>query len=77
MGNATSIFNLLRNLGGSIGIASVTTLIARYQQVHINVLGANVTASNPQAQTLLSNIRSLMMPAAPTSRGRVTRLYLE
>jgi DHA2 family multidrug resistance protein len=61
MGNATSIFNLLRNLGGSIGIASVTTLIARYQQMHINVLGANVTASSPQAQTLLSNMRSLMM----------------
>jgi DHA2 family multidrug resistance protein len=34
MGNATSIFNLLRNLGGSFGVAFVTTLLARRQQFH-------------------------------------------
>ena len=28
MGNATSLFNLMRNIGGSIGIASVTTIVA-------------------------------------------------
>ena len=61
MGNATSLFNLLRNLGGSIGIASVTTLIARYRQIHINVLGAHVTASSPQAQSMLSAVRGMLM----------------
>ena len=34
MGNATGIFNLLRNLGGSFGVAFVTTLIARRAQFH-------------------------------------------
>lgn len=34
MGNATSIFNLLRNLGGSVGIAFVTTMLARRYQFH-------------------------------------------
>src|SRR5712672_4423618 len=29
MGNATSLFNLMRNIGASIGIASVTTVVAR------------------------------------------------
>jgi len=34
MGNATGIFNLLRNLGGSCGVATVTTLLARGAQIH-------------------------------------------
>jgi DHA2 family multidrug resistance protein len=34
MGNATSVFNLLRNLGGSFGVAFVTTLLARRTQFH-------------------------------------------
>lgn len=34
MGNATAIYNLLRNLGGSFGVAFVTTMIARRAQLH-------------------------------------------
>ncbi len=34
MGNATAIFNLLRNLGGSFGVAFITTMIARRSQFH-------------------------------------------
>ena len=34
MGNATSIFNLLRNLGGSVGVAFVTTMLSRRYQFH-------------------------------------------
>lgn len=34
MGNATAIFNTLRNLGGSFGVAFVTTMISRHAQMH-------------------------------------------
>ncbi len=34
MGNATAIYNLLRNLGGSFGVAFVTTVLARRDQFH-------------------------------------------
>ncbi len=34
MGNATGIFNLLRNLGGSFGVAFITTILARRAQFH-------------------------------------------
>ena len=34
IGNASGIYNLMRNTGGSIGIAIMTTLLARNQQVH-------------------------------------------
>jgi DHA2 family multidrug resistance protein len=34
MGNATGIFNLLRNLGGSFGIAFSATMLARHSQIN-------------------------------------------
>ncbi|MES1258189.1 MAG: DHA2 family efflux MFS transporter permease subunit [Acidobacteriota bacterium] len=34
IGNASGLYNLLRNVGGSIGIAIVDTLIARHEQIH-------------------------------------------
>jgi DHA2 family multidrug resistance protein len=61
MGNATSMFNLMRNIGGSMGIASGTTFLFRMQQFHTVVLGANVTASNPRAQAMLHGVQARMI----------------
>ena len=47
IGNAAGIYNLMRNIGGSIGIACVTTFLVRGAQAHQNYLGANLTASTP------------------------------
>ena len=38
MGNATSLFNLMRNIGASVGIASVTTLTSRHMQQHMRTV---------------------------------------
>ena len=61
MGNATSIFNLMRNIGGSMGIAAATTFLARRQQVHINVLGSHVDVYNPAARQMLQGARAAML----------------
>lgn len=61
MGNATSIFNLTRNLGSSIGIASVTTILARNTQMHINQLGEHVNPYNMAATSTFSTIRSALI----------------
>jgi DHA2 family multidrug resistance protein len=61
MGNATSIFNLMRNIGASVGIAAVTTMIARHQQVHTNVLGAHVSQFSPQARQALEGATAMFM----------------
>jgi DHA2 family multidrug resistance protein len=45
MGNATGLFNMLRNIGGSIGIAMATTALIRRAALHQTEIGANVTAS--------------------------------
>jgi len=43
MGNATAIYNLLRNLGGSFGVAFVTTVLSRRAQFHQGHLVENLT----------------------------------
>jgi MFS transporter, DHA2 family, multidrug resistance protein len=58
MGNATSIFNLMRNMGGSLGIAAVTTLLDRRQQANFDLLGAKVNPSNVQLRSAYSQLRS-------------------
>jgi len=45
IGNAAGIYNLVRNIGGSIGIATATTLLVRRAQVHQNFLAAGFSAS--------------------------------
>ncbi len=47
MGNATGIFNLMRNLGGGIGIAMVSTLIARDSQAHQSAMSSHLSTSDP------------------------------
>jgi len=63
MGNATSIFNLMRNIGGSMGIAATTTLLERRSQVHINQLGSHVNVYSLRTQQMLEQIRRAMIAA--------------
>ena len=73
MGNATSIFNLMRNIGGSVGIANVTTVVARHTQMHINDLGAHVNPYNLSARMTLSGLTTMLasraMDPARAARG--------
>ncbi len=57
MGNATSVFNLMRNIGGSVGIAMTTTIVARHTQTNTNILGANITPFSPFAQHMIDAAR--------------------
>ena len=56
MGNATGIFNLMRNLGGGIGIAMVTTLLARRAQVHQAAMVGHLTPYNPAYQSWMATL---------------------
>jgi DHA2 family multidrug resistance protein len=46
MGNATGLGNMLRNIGGSIGISMATTALVRRAALHQNELGAQLGPSN-------------------------------
>ncbi len=75
MGNATSMFNLMRNLGGSFGIATATTFLYRRQQFHTHVLSAHVTPYNPAAQAYLKELQSNMMAHGTDPSTAMQRAY--
>ena len=50
MGNATGLANMLRNIGGSIGISMATTALIRRAALHQTEIGANLSPSNPVLQ---------------------------
>ena len=58
MGNATSIYNLMRNIGGSFGIATMTTFLARRNQVHQDQLVSHVSAFDPRMRDVLRGLQS-------------------
>ena len=56
MGHATGLFNLLRNEGGSVGIALSSTVLARHTQMHHADLVSHLTPGNPALQESLQRM---------------------
>lgn len=57
---ASGLMNLARNMGGSVGISLVTTMLDRRTQVHRNDLMSNISASNPALRTMLQGTTRAM-----------------
>jgi DHA2 family multidrug resistance protein len=55
IGNGSGLFNLLRNVGGSVGISIVTTLLARRQQLHQTELSQHLAPTLPTVQQALNS----------------------
>jgi DHA2 family multidrug resistance protein len=82
MGNATGIFNLMRNLGGSFGIATATTLLARRSQLHQSRLVEHLTPLNLPFQAWQHRISEVLPGLPPNwqwwqSTQPLAGLYLE
>lgn len=76
MGNATSLFNLVRNLGGSIGIAAVSTIQTRREQVDVNVLGAHVRHGSPLATSMLNALHGHFLSQGSGRAAEQARMAL-
>jgi DHA2 family multidrug resistance protein len=60
MGNATSIFALLRNIAGSFGIAIMTTILAQRAQFHQVRFVEHLNPYDPRYQMALHNATALV-----------------
>jgi DHA2 family multidrug resistance protein len=58
-GNASGLFNLIRNEGASIGVATATTLLQRSAQTHQTWLANHVNPLNPLATEALGRLSAL------------------
>jgi MFS transporter, DHA2 family, multidrug resistance protein len=61
MGNATGMYNLLRNIGGSVGIAMTATFLARFAQTFQTSLVSHVNPYNPIFQGKLWQLKQAAM----------------
>ena len=59
--NATGIINLARNIGGSVGIAGVVTMLARRAQFHQAVLVSHMTPLDSAYQAMLSGAKQMLV----------------
>ena len=76
MGNATSLFNLVRNIGGSAGIAIVETRIANARQFHTNVIWpATSMAYSLQNQLWLANLKAAFIARGADAATATQRAY--
>jgi DHA2 family multidrug resistance protein len=66
MGNATGIYNLLRNIGAAVGITMMTTFLARGAQIHQTALVAHMTPYDAAYQQQLHEIQSALTPQSGT-----------
>jgi DHA2 family multidrug resistance protein len=60
-GSASALFNMMRNLGGAIGIAALQTLLTKREQYHSNVLSQSVTLFEQATRTRLDQLSQYFM----------------
>jgi DHA2 family multidrug resistance protein len=65
IGQSTGIYNLMRNIGGSAGIAAITTIMARRAQFHQTVLATHLTPYNPYVYSVLQQMDATLKTAGP------------
>jgi DHA2 family multidrug resistance protein len=81
LANATAAYNVVRNIGGSTGVALATTLLARRSQQHQSILTSHIHSWNPAvAERLQDWTEHFVAQGADTftaSRRAMAMLYRE
>jgi DHA2 family multidrug resistance protein len=54
--NASGLYNLMRNLGGAIGMAWINTMIQDRATLHLDRLGDQINLSRPEVQLFIDNL---------------------
>ena len=79
LGHASGLFNFLRTIGGSIGIAAVATLLERGSQTHQHRLSAHVSLYDPDVwdryHTLVDRFAARGSDTATAERQAWAHLY--
>ena len=72
---ASGLMNLARNIGGSVGISVVTTMLDRRAQVHLNDLSSNLSQGNPALQRMLNGASQAMKAHGTSASGATQQAY--
>jgi MFS transporter, DHA2 family, multidrug resistance protein len=72
---ASGLMNLARNIGGSVGISVVTTMLDRRAQFHQNQLASHLSATNPALQTVIQGASSAMRAHGASAADATRQAY--
>ncbi|MGO6772437.1 MDR family MFS transporter [Rhizobium johnstonii] len=60
-GSASALFNMMRNLGGAVGIASLQTFLSKREQFHSNILTHSVSVFEEATRDRIARITGYFM----------------
>jgi DHA2 family multidrug resistance protein len=63
------MFNMMRNLGGSIGIAGLETFITKREQFHSNMISAQASLLDPATRQRIAALQQHFMSAGNSDSG--------
>jgi DHA2 family multidrug resistance protein len=75
IGNASGLYNLLRNIGGSIGISVVNTIVARHEQLHRSELVHSLDPARPSVNGTIQGLQSYLKAQGASSVDALHHAY--
>jgi MFS transporter, DHA2 family, multidrug resistance protein len=60
-GSASALFNMMRNLGGAVGIALLQTFLTKREQFHSDILSSQVTPLEPATRQRIAHLVDYFM----------------
>jgi DHA2 family multidrug resistance protein len=75
IGNASGLYNLLRNIGGSIGISVVNTIVARHEQTHRNELAGDLSGARVTVHATLAGMQQYLAAQGANSTTALRQAY--
>src|SRR6516225_4781858 len=73
--DGSALFNIMRNLGGSVGTALLSTMITQREQFHDFRIGERVTPYSPYVQQFLSNQSAQNLQHSGDPAGAMQQAY--
>ncbi len=70
---ASGLVNMLRNLGGAVGTATLATVLTRREQFHSNVIGQSVTLFREEARQRIADLTSYFLAHGVSDAGVAKR----
>jgi MFS transporter, DHA2 family, multidrug resistance protein len=72
---ASGLMNLGRNIGGSVGISLVTTMLDRRTQLHLTNLASHLSMTNPALLAMLRGASGAMRAHGSSAAGATQQAY--
>jgi DHA2 family multidrug resistance protein len=72
-GSASAMFNMMRNLGGSVGIAALETFVTKREQFHSSIITGNVSLLNEATRQRIASLQAYFMANGASDAGSAWR----